>query len=77
MNIIIADMTNTTVDGLNELCTFLQDKKYNNENWLILPKDYGIILDCTKEQLYTIKQLIEKAICEKEKEEIGEKMDEK
>ena len=69
MNIIIADMSNTTVEGLNELCAFLKDKKYNDESWLILPKDYGILLNCSKDQLLSVKKLIEKAIHEKEKEE--------
>lgn len=69
MNIIIADMSNTTVEGLNELCAFLENKKYNDESWLILPKDYGILLNCSKDQLLSTKKLIEKAIHEKEKEE--------
>lgn len=42
-------------------------KKFSKEdNWIFLPKDFGVLLDCSTEQLYSIREYIDDAIREKE-----------
>lgn len=65
MNIILIDTEKYTPDRLQEMINSV--KKFSKEDkWIFLPKDFGVLLDCSTEQLYSIREYIDDAIREKE-----------
>ena len=65
MNIILIDTEKYTPDRLQEMVNSV--KKFSKEDkWIFFPKDFGVLLDCSTEQLYSIREYIDDAIREKE-----------
>ena len=65
MNIILIDTEKYTPDRLQEMVNSI--KEFSKEDkWIFLPKDFGVLLDCSTEQLYSIREYIDNAIREKE-----------
>ena len=70
MNIILIDTEKYTPNRLQEMVNSIK-KCSKEDKWIFLPKDFGVLLDCSTEQLYNIKEYIDNAIREKEKEIIN------
>ena len=65
MNIILIDTEKYTPDRIQEMINSI--KEFSKEDkWVFLPKDFGVLLDCSTEQLYSIREYIDDAIREKE-----------
>ena len=65
MNIILIDTEKYTPDRIQEMVNSI--KEFSKEDkWIFLPKDFGVLLDCSTEQLYSIREYIDDAIREKE-----------
>jgi len=65
MNIILMDTEKYTFDRIEEMVNSI--KEFSKEDkWIFLPKDFGVLLDCSAEQLYSIREYIDDAIREKE-----------
>lgn len=65
MNIILIDTEKYTPDRIQEMVNSI--KEFSKEDkWVFLPKDFGVLLDCSTEQLYSIREYIDDAIREKE-----------
>lgn len=65
MNIILMDTEKYTFDEIQGMVNSI--KKFSKEDeWIFLPKDFGVLLDCSTEQLYSIREYIDDAIREKE-----------
>lgn len=65
MNIILMDTEKYTFDRIQEMVNSI--KEFSKEDkWIFLPKDFGVLLDCSTEQLLNIREYIDDAIREKE-----------
>ena len=65
MNIILMDTEKYTLDRIQEMANSI--RKFSKEDkWIFLPKDLGVLLDCSTEQLYSIREYINDAIRKKE-----------
>lgn len=65
MNIILIDTEKYTPDRIQEIVNSI--KEFSKEDkWIFLSKDFGVLLDCSTEQLYSIREYIDDAIREKE-----------
>lgn len=65
MNIILIDTEKYTPDRIQEIANSTKEFS-KEEKWIFLPKDFGVLLDCSTEQLYSIRKYIDDAIHEKE-----------
>lgn len=65
MNIILIDTEKYAPDMIQEMVNSI--KEFSKEDkWIFLPKDFGVLLDCSIEQLYSVREYIDDAIREKE-----------
>lgn len=65
MNIILIDTEKYTPDRIQDIVNSI--KKFSKEEkWIFLPKDINVLLDCSIEQLYYIRNRIDEAISNKE-----------
>ena len=65
MNIILIDTEKYTFDRVQEIINSIKESS-KEDKWVFLPKDFGVLLDCSTEQLYSIREYIDDAIREKE-----------
>ena len=65
MNIILIDTEKCTPDRIQEMVNSIKEIS-KEDKWIFLPKDFGVLLDCSTEQLYSIREYIDDAIREKE-----------
>lgn len=65
MNIILMDTEKYTFDRIQEMVNSIKEV-LKEDKWVFLPKDFGVLLDCSTEQLYSIREYIDDAIREKE-----------
>lgn len=65
MNIILMDTEKYTFDEIQGMVNSIK-KVSKEDKWIFLPKDFGVLLDCSTEQLYSIREYIDNAIREKE-----------
>lgn len=67
MNIVLFDNEKYTPNSLQELIDYIKetDKK---TKWLFLPKDFNLLLNCSIDQLYIAKKIIDESINEKKGE---------
>lgn len=65
MNIILIDTEKYTPDRIQEMVNSIKEIS-KEDKWIFLPKDFGVLLDCSTEQLYSVREYIDDAIHEKE-----------
>lgn len=65
MNIILIDTEKYTYDTIQEMVNTIEEFS-KEDKWIFLPKDLGVLLDCSTEQLYSIREHIDDAIRKKE-----------
>lgn len=65
MNIILIDTEKYTPDRIQEIVNTIKEFS-KEERWIFLPKDINVLLDCSTEQLYSVREYIDDAIREKE-----------
>lgn len=65
MNIILIDTEKYTPDRIQEIVDIIKEFS-KDDKWIFLPKDFNVLLDCSTEQLYSIRQYIDDAIREKD-----------
>lgn len=65
MNIILIDTEKYTPNRIQEMVNSIKEV-LKEDKWIFLPKDCGVLLDCSTEQLYSIREYIDDAIREKE-----------
>lgn len=65
MNIILIDTEKYTPDRIQEIVNSIKEFS-KEERWIFLPKDINVLLDCSTEQLYSVREYINDAIREKE-----------
>lgn len=65
MNIVLFDSEKYDVESIQQV--FSSIKRANkSEEWIFIPKEFNILLDCSTEQLYYIRNRIDEAISNKE-----------
>lgn len=65
MNIILIDTEKYAPDRIQEMVNSI--KEFSKEDkWIFIPKEFNILLDCSTEQLYYIRNRIDEAISNKE-----------
>lgn len=65
MNIVLFDSEKYDVESIQKVF-FSIKRASKSEEWIFLPKDFGVLLDCSTEQLYNVREYIDDAIREKE-----------
>lgn len=65
MNIILIDTEKYTPDRIQKMVNSIREFS-KEERWIVLPKDINVLLDCSTEQLYSVREYIDDAIREKE-----------
>lgn len=64
MNIFLYDTEKYTLETVQEIINYIN--KEIKSDCIFLPKDFNVLLDCSTEQLYSIREYIDDAIREKE-----------
>lgn len=64
MNIILIDTKKHSADCIQDIYNFI--KQQSKDEWIFLPKDFNVLLDCSIQQLYNIRNYINDAIYKKE-----------
>ena len=64
MNIFLYDTEKYTLEKVQEIINYIN--KEIKSDCIFLPKDFNVLLDCSTEQLYSIRKYIDDAIREKE-----------
>lgn len=65
MNIVLYDLDKYSVDEIDCFYRYME-KKFDMSNWIFLPKDFTVLLDCSTAELYAIRERINDAIRDKE-----------
>lgn len=65
MNIILYDLTEYSVDEVESIYRYMGEKT-DMSNWIFLPKDFTVLLNCSTAELYAIRERINDAIRDKE-----------
>ena len=65
MNIILYDSDKYDLEDINNIYRYMEEK-IDISNWVFLPKDFTILLDCSTSVLYSIQKRINDAIRDKE-----------
>ena len=68
MNIFLYDTEKNTPETIQKINNYINEKI--KDDCIFLPKDFSILLDCSTEQLYSIREYID--ICIRKKEIINE-----
>ena len=64
MNIFLYDTEKYTLETVQEIINYINEEI--KSNCIFLPKDFNVLLDCSTEQLYSVREYIDDAIREKE-----------
>ena len=65
MNIVLYDLNEYDLEDLGGIYRYMEEK-IDMSNWLFLPKDFTVLLDCSTAELYAIRERINDAIRDKE-----------
>lgn len=65
MNIILYDSDKYDLEDIKSIYRYMKEK-IDMSNWIFLPKDFTVLLDCSTAELYAIQDRINDAIREKE-----------
>ena len=65
MNIVLFDSDKYDVESIQEIFSAIE-KASKTEEWIFIPKEFDVLLDCSTEQLYYVRNRIDKAIHDKE-----------
>lgn len=65
MNIVLYDLDEYGRDEVASIYRYMEEK-IDMSNWLFLPKDFTVLLDCSTAELYAIRERINDAIRDKE-----------
>lgn len=65
MNIVLYDLDKYSVDEIDDIYRYMK-KEIDMSNWIFLPKDFTVLLDCSTAELYAIRERINEAIRDKE-----------
>ena len=65
MNIILYDSNKCDLEYIKSIYRYMKEK-VDMSNWVFLPKDFTILLDCSTSVLYAIQERINDAIRDKE-----------
>lgn len=65
MNIVLYDLDKYSLDEVDSIYKYMKEK-IDMSNWMFLPKDFTVLLDCSTVELYAIRERINKAIRKKE-----------
>lgn len=65
MNIILYDSDKYDLESIKSIYRYMKEK-INMSNWVFLPKDFTVLLDCSTAELYAIQDRINDAIRDKE-----------
>lgn len=65
MNIVLYDSDKYNLEDINSIYRYMKEK-IDMSNWVFLPKDFTVLLDCSTAELYDIQDRINDAIRDKE-----------
>ena len=65
MNIVLYDSDKYNLEDINSIYRYMKEK-IDMSNWVFLPKDFTVVLDCSTAELYAIQDRINDAIRDKE-----------
>lgn len=65
MNIVLYDLDKYTAEDMNNIYIHMKEK-IDMSNWIFLPKDFTVLLDCSTAELYAIRERINEVIRDKE-----------
>ena len=65
MNIVLYDSDKYNLEDINSIYRYMKEK-IDMSNWVFLPKDFTLLLDCSTAELYAIQDRINDAIRDKE-----------
>ena len=65
MNIVLYDSDKCDLEYIKSIYRYMKEK-INMSNWIFLPKDFTVLLDCSTAELYAIRDRINDAIRNKE-----------
>lgn len=65
MNIVLYDLDKYGLDDVDSIYRYMK-KEIDISNWIFLPKDFTVLLDCSTAELYAIRERINDAIRDKE-----------
>lgn len=65
MNIVLYDLNEYDVEEMNGIYDYMKEK-IDMSNWIFLPKDFTVLLNCSTAELYAIRERINNAIRDKE-----------
>lgn len=65
MNIVLYDLNEYDLNDMNDIYSYMKEK-IDMSNWMFLPKDFTVLLDCSTAELYAIRERINNAIRDKE-----------
>lgn len=65
MNIVLYDLDKYSVEDVDNIYRYMKEK-IDMSNWIFLPKDFTVLLDCSTAELYAIRERINNAIRDKE-----------
>ena len=65
MNIVLYDLKEYDVTEIDSIYKYMEEK-IDMSNWMFLPKDFTVLLDCPTAELYAIRERINDAIRDKE-----------
>lgn len=63
MNIFLYDIEKNTSETIQKIANYIDEKI--EDDCIFLPKDFSLLLDCSTEQLYSIREYIDNAIRKK------------
>lgn len=65
MNIVLYDLDKYSLEDMYNIYKCIKDK-IDKSDWIFLPKDFTVLLDCSTAELYAIRERINDAIRDKE-----------
>lgn len=65
MNIILYDLDKYDLEDIKSIYRYMKEK-IDMSNWIFLPKNFTVLLDCSTAELYAIQDRINDAIRDKE-----------
>lgn len=65
MNVVLYDLDKYGLDEVNSIYMYMKEK-IDMSDWVFLPKDFTVLLNCPTAELYAIRDHINDAIKERE-----------
>ena len=65
MNVVLYDICEYDLRDIESIYNYMKEK-IDMSNWIFLPKDFTVLLDCSTAELYAIRERINDAIRDKE-----------